>query len=104
MDLTQVNSEKLALRDAAHARDLSDALASVKPVIVRIPADSGGLPKAAAPAGNAPTPGQQDVPVPTERNIGPAITLFAGECQQDRDSLDQFMAFYNDLRNKVNVK
>jgi hypothetical protein len=73
-----------------HAKDLTDALSRVKPVIVRnCPAADVKVPTTttAGTRVDEPTPGLARLPVPAERDIGAALVMFAAECQADRDRL-----------------
>jgi hypothetical protein len=73
-----------------HAKELSDALSRVQPVIVRdCPAAGGKLSATAVPAGSAhdTAPDPAKLPVPVERDIGSALVMLAGQCQADRDKL-----------------
>jgi hypothetical protein len=73
-----------------HAKDLTDALSGVKPVIVRsCPTAGVKLPPAAAAVASPDdtSSGPAHLPVPAERDIGSALVMLAGECQAERDRL-----------------
>lgn len=87
----------LALQGKIHSDQLSSALAHVKPVLVRVGADSGRVLQTPAAAGHPAAPGQPDVPVSAVIDIAPAEYMLAAECQQDRDALDSYVGFYANL-------
>jgi hypothetical protein len=73
-----------------HAKDLSDALSSIKPVVVHNCPASGVTVSATAPARagvDDSTTRPAQLPVPAERDIGAALVMLAGECQAERDQL-----------------
>jgi hypothetical protein len=83
-----------------HAKDLTDALSGVKPVIVRnCPTLGVRVPPAAAAIGRPDdtAPGPANVPVPAERDIGAALVMLAGECQAERDRLVGWQMRQRDL-------
>jgi hypothetical protein len=99
------HTQSLAALDKDHADALAAALASIKPVIVRVPvAGSGQVPAASGSANATATAGQSNVPVPVGRDISRPLVVQAGECQQERDSLDTYVAFYEDLRARINAR
>jgi hypothetical protein len=101
-DLTRLSNQQLADQSKAHSDQLADALAHVKPVIVRVPGSpmQTGNPTgpASGPAGHGPADGD----LPTSLDIAPAELVFAGQYQACRDALNTYKTFYADLQAKVN--
>lgn len=92
----EANSREIAQRERDHASDLANALAGVKPVIVRVPADSGQVPASLNTPGaaSAAASGQANLPLSVERDISAAIVMLAGECQRDRDTALGWQQWY----------
>jgi hypothetical protein len=83
-----------------HAKDLTDALSGVKPVILRnCPTVGVQVPRAAAAIARPDdtAPGPANVPVSAERDIGAALVMLAGECQAERDRLVGWQMRQRDL-------
>ncbi len=104
--LQEVNTQhtaELAAKDKAHSDQLAAALASVKPVVVRVPA-TGGVQTGDSAAGSSGPSGQQpgNGSLPTSIDIAPAELMFGAKYQTCRDSLATYMVFYEDLRKRVN--
>jgi hypothetical protein len=101
-DLTRLSSQQLADQSKTHSDQLADALAHVKPVIVRLP---GSAMQASYPAGSAAgVAGQRsaDGDLSARIDIAPAELVFAGQYQTCRDALNTYKAFYAALQAKVN--
>jgi len=102
-EVTTQHTAELAAKDKAHSDQLATALASVKPVIVRLPPTSGVQAgnSTAAPSG----PGRQQSgngSLSASLDIAPAELVFGAKYQACRDSLATYMVFYEDLRKRVN--
>ena len=96
-------AKDLASKDQTHADQLAAAIASVKPVIVRVPAT--GSVQAGNSAGSTSGAGGQrssDGDLSASINIAPAELVFAGKYQTCRDSLATYKAFYAGVLAKVN--
>lgn len=91
----------LAQLNSDHAAELARALTSVKPVIVRVPADRAAVSGTAAAAHSDPGPGPVGS-VPASLDIATAELVFAGKYQVCRDALDTYIAFYADVLKRVN--
>jgi|SRR6185295_3105599 len=94
-DLQVKHDAQFKQEEAKHKSELAAALANVKPVrVCNNRPSSGTLSTVPVPTGGAsPTGGHPDLPVPIERDIGPALVVLAGDkCQSDRDAR---VALYN---------
>jgi hypothetical protein len=80
-----------------HAQELVAAAASIKPVIVRVPADTpdqAHTPGSPASGIASASDGQSDILRTVEVDIAPKLLLLAGECQRDRDARFAWQALY----------
>ena len=79
-----------------HNQDLVAAMGSVKPVLVRVPADRSEVPQTSGTPGTSnPAPfGQTDSALSASIDIAPALVVFAGEYQACRDSLSSWQSWY----------
>ena len=86
---TEDHAHAIAARDDQHEKDLDAARTRIKPVLVRIPANQGQLPSGAGTAGAADgaAGGSAQLPMSVERDLGPALLVFARNCQRDRDKV-----------------
>lgn len=100
------HSAELAQHDRDHADQLASVLANpnLKPVIVRVPGSpvQGNNPTASTDSQSG--SGSANGSVPASIDIAPAELVFGAKYQTCRDSLDTYIAFYEDLRQRINVK
>jgi hypothetical protein len=101
-DLTRLSSQHLADQSKTHSDQLADALAHVKPVIVRIPGSPVQANHPAGSASGAAGHGPEVSDLPTSVDLAPAELMFAGQYQACRDALMSYRVFYADLQAKVN--
>jgi hypothetical protein len=93
-------ANEIARLNSEHTSELAAAIGNVKPVIVRVPADSGQMPASGSGSGATATAtnGPADLSVSTSIDIAPALVMLAGECQRDRDALIGWQSWYASQR------